>query len=409
MKSIVLSVFLLFSVFALMHAQSADSTKLNFNSDSTKTAPKTDSVRQVDFIDYLSKWFKPKSNDSTRKNKKIQFSLFPSASSTGKTSITSFNASFLLGPAKNTTASAVYFYPYISFGDEYGIEVQPYLFSSGNKWHFNGEYFWLNYPQNTWGLGGNTPDSNETLFKSKHLRIYQNSYKSLWTNFYAGVGYALDNYYDMSVESSDLDTLSFYLPYNVSQTISSGITFSLLYDSRLNPINAKQGFYASATFSQYLEVLGSTYEWQSLFLDARKYFPLFKAKPKYHTLAFRSYYWTVISGQVPYFDLPADRWEPAHGESSRGIQQDRYKSNAMMYFGTEYRFGITANGFIGGVVFGSVTSASQYDTQNFMYWHPAGGAGVRMKFNKYSDTNIALDFAASKGFFTVYLFIGEAF
>jgi hypothetical protein len=409
MKSIILFFILLFSTFVLLQAQSADSTKHYINTDSTKTAPKSDSVRQVDFIDYLSKWFKPKSNDSTRKDKKIQFSLFPSASSTGKTSITSFNASFLTGPAKTTTPSALYFYPYISFGHEYGIEMQSYLFSSGNKWHFNGEYFWLNYPQNTWGLGGNTPDSNETLINGKHFRIYQNTYKSLWTNFYAGVGYALDNYYDMVIESSELDTAEFYLPYNLSQTISSGITFSLLYDGRSNPINPKQGFYASATFSQYLEALGSTYQWEGFFLDVRKYFPLFKSNPKPHTLALRGYYWTVISGTVPYFDLPADRWEPAHGESSRGIQQDRYKSNAMMCFETEYRFGITANGFIGGVVFGSVTTASQYDSQNFMYWHPAGGAGVRMKFNKYSDTNIALDFAASKGFFNVYLFIGEAF
>jgi hypothetical protein len=44
-----------------------------------------------------------------------------------------------------------------------------------------------------------------------------------------------------------------------------------------------------------------------------------------------------------------------------------------------------------------------------MYWHPAGGAGVRMKFNKYSDTNIAFDVALSKGFVNVYLFIGEAY
>ena len=80
-----------------------------------------------------------------------------------------------------------------------------------------------------------------------------------------------------------------------------------------------------------------------------------------------------------------------------------------MYFESEYRFGITSNGFIGGVVFGSLTSASEYESQQFLYWHPAGGAGLRMKFNKYSDTNIGLDLALSKDYFGVYLFIGEAY
>jgi hypothetical protein len=107
--------------------------------------------------------------------------------------------------------------------------------------------------------------------------------------------------------------------------------------------------------------------------------------------------------------LPSVRWEPTPGQASRGIQQNRYKSNAMIDLETEYRFGITDNGFIGGVVFGSLNSVSEYESQQFLYWHPAGGAGVRMKFNKYSDTNIGLDFAFSKGFASVYLFIGEAF
>jgi len=107
--------------------------------------------------------------------------------------------------------------------------------------------------------------------------------------------------------------------------------------------------------------------------------------------------------------LPSNGWEPAFGTSSRGIQQNRYRSNALLYFETEYRFGITANGLLGGVVFANATSASQYGTQQFTYWHPAAGAGVRIKFNKYSRTNVTLDYGFSKGYQSVYLNIGEVF
>jgi len=165
---------------------------------------------------------------------------------------------------------------------------------------------------------------------------------------------------------------------------------------------------AALTFRLNTTWLGSNENWQSMFLDVRKYFPIIRNQ-KEDILAFRGYYWTAFSDQAPYLDMPAVRWEPTFGQASRGIQQNRYKSNALMYYESEYRFGITSNGFIGGVVFGSVTSASQYNTQQFRYWHPAGGMGLRMKFNKYSDTNIGLDFAYSKGFLGVYLLIGEAY
>jgi hypothetical protein len=154
--------------------------------------------------------------------------------------------------------------------------------------------------------------------------------------------------------------------------------------------------------------LGSNDKWQSMFLDLRKYIPVFSSWRE-NILALRGYYWTILSGDVPYLDIPAVRWEPSTGQASRGIQQNRYKSNALLDLEAEYRFGITQNGFIGGVVFASATSASEYNTQQFVYWHPAGGAGMRMKFNKYSNTNIAFDVAVSKGFLNVYLFIGEAF
>jgi hypothetical protein len=155
------------------------------------------------------------------------------------------------------------------------------------------------------------------------------------------------------------------------------------------------------------QALGSTNDWQSLFVDARKYFPI--PGKRGGILALRSFYWTTLSGQVPYLDLPATRWEPVRGSSSRGIAQNRYRSNAMFYYETEYRFGITANGLIGGVVFANLNSASEFGTQQFKYWHPAAGAGIRVKFNKYSRTNVTFDVGVSKEYWTVYVNIGEAF
>jgi hypothetical protein len=408
MKSVLLIVIFMLCAFTTLFAQTIDSTKQFSAADSIVSAQNPDSVKPVDIVDYLVDWLNIKDSEKKRDNRKIRFTLFPTSTSSGKTSFTSFNASFLLGnDATNTNRSTVYFYPYIGVGGQYGFDIQSFIWYPQNKWNFIGEYFIHNYPQSTWGLGGDKTDEHETMVDNDHLRIHQRSMKEIWTDFSAGIGYALDHHYNISVAESEWDTLNSYLPYNQDNSVSSGMLFPILYDSRRNSANPKQGFMAGLTFRFNTPWLGSDEKWQSMFLDVRKYFPLTNRKSD--VVAIRGYYWTTLSGEAPYLDLPSVRWEPTGGQSSRGIQQNRYKSNALIDLEAEYRFGITANGLIGGVVFGSVTSVSEYQSQQFLYWHPAGGAGVRMKFNKYSDTNIAFDVALSKGFVNVYLFIGEAY
>jgi len=60
-------------------------------------------------------------------------------------------------------------------------------------------------------------------------------------------------------------------------------------------------------------------------------------------------------------------------------------------------------------LFANLHSVSEYLGNQFEYWHPAGGAGLRIKFNKISRTNIGIDLGLSKDFTGIYLSLGEAF
>jgi hypothetical protein len=369
-----------------------------------------DSIKQVDLVDYLNKIFKVRNLEEKRVQRKVRFSLFPSTSgiSGDKTVFTSFNVAFVLGDLSNTNVSNIYFYPYIGFGGQYGFQLQPNIWLRKNSWNFGGDYFILKYPQYTWGLGGNSSDENKTMVDYNHLRIHQNAMKGILPHFSAGIGYAYDKHFNIQVEESGYsEIINGYMPESRDYSVSSGLTMPILYDSRRNALNPQQGFMTSFTYSYYDPFLGSDDKWQSIYVDMRKYFHI--PGTKRNVFAMRSYYWTILSGKPPYLDLPANRWEPISGSASRGIKQNRYRSNAILYFESEYRFGITENGLIGGVLFASVTSASQYETQNFLYWHLAAGTGIRLKFNKFSNTNVAFDFGFSKGFASVYLNIGEAF
>jgi hypothetical protein len=410
MKSLLAIFFISGCTFASLNSQQVDSVVAIQSNHNISPGNKADTVRQVDLVDCLVKLFKIKDSEKRRNERKVRFSLFPSRSSAAgdKTVFTSFNIAFLLGDLSDTKVSNIYFYPYIGFGGQYGFQVQPYIWLRRNSWNFTGEYFMLNYPQDTWGLGGDSQKENITMVDYDHTRIHQNAMKGILPDLSIGLGFAYDKHFNIDVEESEYSTtIEDYMPENKDYTISSGLTLPIMYDLRRNQLNPQSGFMASLTYSFYHPAFGSDDKWQSLFIDTRKYFPFHGGKPK--ILALRGYYWTVLSGNPPYFDLPANRWEPVPGSASRGIKQNRYRSNALLYFESEYRFGITANGFLGGVVFASVTSASQYDTQQFKYWHPAAGAGIRLKFNKYSNTNVTFDFGFSKEFASVYLNIGEAF
>ena len=64
----------------------------------------------------------------------------------------------------------------------------------------------------------------------------------------------------------------------------------------------------------------------------------------------------------------------------------------MLYFETELRFDILRSGLLGAVVFGNLQTLSNSRGADFGNIQPGGGAGLRIKFNKRTSTNSALDY-----------------
>jgi len=74
----------------------------------------------------------------------------------------------------------------------------------------------------------------------------------------------------------------------------------------------------------------------------------------------------------------------------------------MIYGESEYRFGISKNGLLGGVVFANTQSFSSRLNRQLRLFSPGFGAGARIKFNKFTNTNLCIDYGmgidGSKGF-----------
>jgi hypothetical protein len=143
------------------------------------------------------------------------------------------------------------------------------------------------------------------------------------------------------------------------------------------------------------------------YVDLRKYVSLTTSKEQ-NVLAFWTYYWTVFNKGVPYLNLPGIGWDP-YQRSGRGIEQNRDRGKSLIYFESEYRRDITTNGFLGFVIFANLNSVTEPNTGKFTYRHPAAGTGLRIKFNKKSGTNIAIDYGFSQNYSAIKLGLGEAF
>jgi hypothetical protein len=107
-------------------------------------------------------------------------------------------------------------------------------------------------------------------------------------------------------------------------------------------------------------------------------------------------------GEAPYLNLPSNGWD-TYGRSARGYLQGRIRGANQIYFETEYRRVLTRDGLWGVVAFLNATTTTEPESAIFGSLDLGGGAGLRLKFNKRSNANLAIDYGWGKygsgGFF----------
>ena len=359
-------------------------------------------------------------SDSTKQDSnKVFFAFLPAvgyALQTGVTGIVAMNVSFFTSKKyKNTRLSSITCNPAFSLEHQVMIPIQSNIWLSKNKVNLLGDWRYYLYPTTTYGLGGQTSLENDNLVKYSFVRVYEQASKRIFHNFYIGLGYGLDWHFGINQEdTSGLGTDFFKYNHGYGskkrRTVSSGPMLNITYDSRDNTNNPRKGNYANIVFHSNMKAFGSNRTWQSLQIDLRKFVRL--SRNGRHTLAFWSYNWFTFGGKAPYFDLPSTGWD-TYSNTGRGYIQSRLRGTSFVYAETEYRVTITKNGLFGGVLFANAQSVADYNPQTinptnlfatkFTTILPAAGLGIRIKINKVSRVNFALDYGwglgGSHGFF----------
>lgn len=284
------------------------------------------------------------------------------------------------------------------------------VWTAANRYYLLADWRLMHYPLSTYGLGMHTTVANAITMDYKYLRLHQSVLRQLRPRLYAGLGYQLDYHWGVSSQQNrrPVSAVSEHRQGVQGRSTSSGVALTLLYDSRSNGINAAAGgTYLNLLVRANSQALGSDANYQSVVLDARRYLRLRPGSR--NVLALWSYDAFVLGGLAPFLDLPGTGWD-TYSNTGRGYIQGRFRGPSFLYAEAEYRYGITRNGLLGGVVFVNAQTAAEPRHQRFDAVAPAAGVGLRLNVNKHTRTNLAVDYGVGiQGSRGLFFNFGEVF
>lgn len=329
------------------------------------------------------------------------------------------------GDPANTTLSVINAGAYISTNKLSTFEFKHNAFSSQNQWNLQGtmQIGKTIAKDNGLGTGRRSFGDGELHMNNQHfpnnpnefpvryvyIKMNERIYRKIAQHFYVGAGLSFNFYSHIDDDRKNIpitETHNFRYsiqngyPTNAYQ--ANGVLINFQFNNRDQPNRPFRGIYADVILKENEIWLGSNRKAMQLKVEFRKYWSLSDTQPE-NVLAFWHWASYLINGSVPYLDLPGTGSD-AYGRIGRAFIIGRFKGLSFVYNEAEYRFPLTANKLLSGVTFVNVESANnQRDIKLFRYWEPGAGVGLRLLFNKYTRSNLCIDYGrgsyGSSGFF----------
>ncbi len=184
-----------------------------------------------------------------------------------------------------------------------------------------------------------------------------------------------------------------------TSTVTNGIEFNTLYDTRDNVYYPKSGNKFDVKWISYPEWFGNDMNANKIKTIFNKYFPM---REKSDVLAAR------VSGTFGLGDIAFEQQTVVGGKDIRGYSEGKYRGNTVIAIQAEYRLNFAER--MGVVGFAGAATLYGSDNESFNgTFLPGGGVGFRYKAFKAIKFNIGLDAAVGKDDWGLYFRIGEAF
>ncbi|MCJ8290892.1 MAG: BamA/TamA family outer membrane protein [Crocinitomicaceae bacterium] len=272
------------------------------------------------------------------------------------------------------------------------LEGELDYFFKEEKWFLGSNIHYSKYPDQYFGIGARTLDSDGVLFQSNRLKLDVELSKQVLPKTFLGGGIRYFNY-------SNIGTLSDTVALHDELTNFSDIEIKVDFfkDDRDRILTPTTGSFCKLTVG--VNYANTVY--LHLLADARKYYSF--GKKKNNVVAAR-FLQTSIIGDAPFYDLAilgGDR-------IARGYFYGRFRDQHLSTLQAEYRspylwrFGLAAFGGT-SLVYGTGDFGSESVKPNV-------GVGLRFLVDKNDRTNLRFDYAIGRdGQSGFYVSFGESF
>jgi outer membrane protein assembly factor BamA len=307
----------------------------------------------------------------------------------------------LSGAGEDTRSSGVLFSGIYTSKSQILLSIAPDIILPEEAWIINGNYFVNYFPNSYWGVGPKSRESDEINVLFTEISVEQTVLKQVSRGIFTGPYIRLNKVYNLSFEDRDGVSLPAQDVPGAAGSISSGVGWMSRWDLRNSNMTPTQNHFIQFSFLVNSSLLGSTDQYTSYQLDARKYVDL--KQDGRSVLAFQWLY-RSLTGNPPFLEMS----ELGGDRIGRGYYAGRYRDLNALQFQSELRQSI--KGRFGFTVFGAMGEVwHRYEDFNVSPVKWSTGAGFRFNINKHDPTNIRIDYGIGKGTSGFYIQFGEAF
>ncbi len=304
---------------------------------------------------------------------------------------------FRLSDKINSKPSNVRLLAYYTLNNQFSVAVKPDIYFNEDKFLLEADVAYSKLVDKYYSVGNNTPEISEPEYDSRNVALQVQLQYEIFKHLRTGLNY---EFRDAKITDTRKN------PYLLSGSVngvdggtSSGLGFSMRYDSRDNIFYPSVGGFYELGFVFFDDFFGSNFEYTKAVLDLRRFFKISDSQ----VFAYQFYY-NFINGSAPFYEVP-----PLGGEDlMRGYFTGRYRDDN--YFATQieyrwrfwWRFGLAAFIGIGDVA----PEISKFKLNELKYSY---GGGVRFRIDEAELIDLRLDFAFGKSNSEFYLSYNQAF
>ncbi|WP_338238048.1 BamA/TamA family outer membrane protein [Persicobacter diffluens] len=297
----------------------------------------------------------------------------------------------------NERLSNILFTAIYTLNQQFIIDLKPQIYIDKGDFFLDIAYKFKIYPNLFWGVGANTPESNQEQYDMNSTELRVAFLKRLPPDLNFGLEWVFQSHQVTETAEGGLLAGGDIVGFDKALINGLGVIFNL--DSRDDVASPFDGHFLQLNARFSSENFGATQGYNKFITDLRTYRPIGRNS----VLALQIYQESTF-GEVPFQGMS---WYGG-GERARGYFRGRFIERHQYVLQAEYRHRFHPRWTV--AAFALVGEVAATGDEFFRYMKPAAGGGIRFKLLKDQNTVVRFDYgfglAGSSGF---YFGVNEAF